>query len=121
MLISGKRQNRSVLLPEEPGMESLSLCKFSRSDALASSGNRHPLDEFFASVAQLEEGASQDWLSESEDLAFSICLDPVFPGFAFLRVYLGSTSDDDCDWQIKGSLLVTPTQVEIFAKDLSAI
>ncbi|PJY97015.1 hypothetical protein COO64_08660 [Pseudomonas donghuensis] len=91
------------------------------SERISAADNRHPLDEFFASVAQLEEGASQDWLSESEDLAFSICLDPVFPGFAFLRVYLGSTSDDDCDWQIKGSLLVTPTQVEIFAKDLSAI
>ncbi|UNM22900.1 hypothetical protein K0P33_21870 [Pseudomonas sp. ArH3a] len=91
------------------------------SERICASDNRHPLDEFFASVVLLEEGDSQDWLSESQDLAFSICLDPAFAGFVFLRVYLGSTSDDDCDWQINGSLLVTPTQVETFAKELSAI
>jgi hypothetical protein len=79
------------------------------------------LDGFFASVGQLEEGVSKEWLSESEDFALSACLDPHFPGLVFLRVYLGSTSDDDCDWQINGSLLVLPSQVERFAKDLSAI
>lgn len=79
------------------------------------------LDEFFASVAQLEEAASKDWLSECEDFALSACLDPDFPGLVSLRVYLGSTSDDDCEWQINASLLVTPSQVEHFAKDLSAI
>lgn len=59
--------------------------------------------------------------SESEDFALSTCLYPHFPGLVFLRIYLGSTSDDDCDWQINGSLLILPSQVERFAKDLSAI
>lgn len=89
------------------------------SESISSSDNRRRLDEFFASLAPVEK-ASQDWRSETEDLAFSACLDPFFPGFVFLRVYLGSTSDDDCDWQINGSLLVTSAQIETFAKDLSA-
>ena len=87
-----------------------------------SSADHQPrLDGFLASVGQLEDGVSKEWLSESEDFALSACLDPHFPGLVFLRVYLGSTSDDDCDWQINGSLLVLPSQVERFAKDLSAI
>lgn len=91
------------------------------SEWISAADNQHLLDEFFASVAQLEEGASKDWLSESEDFAISACLDPAFPGFVFLRVYLGSTSDDGCDWRINASLLVLPSQVERFAKDLSTI
>ncbi|WP_236190757.1 DUF6228 family protein [Pseudomonas pharyngis] len=89
------------------------------SESISSSDNRHRLDAFFTSIAPSEDD-SQDWRSETEDLAFSASLDPSFPGFVFLRVYLGSTSDDDCDWQINGSLLVTPAQIEMFAKDLSA-
>jgi hypothetical protein len=87
-----------------------------------SSADHQPrLDGFVASVGQLEEGVSKEWLSESEDFALSASLDPHFPGLVFLRVYLGSTSNDDCDWQINGSLLVLPSEVERFAKDLSAI
>lgn len=89
------------------------------SESISSSDNRHRLDAFLSSIAPSEDD-SQDWRSETEDLAFSASLDPSFPGFVFLRVYLGSTSDDDCDWQINGSLLVTPAQIEMFAKDLSA-
>lgn len=83
--------------------------------------NQQSLGEFFTSVAQLNDETPHGWLADSEDLAFSAFLDPVFPGFVFLHVYLGSTSDDDCEWQINGSLLVTPAQVEVFAKELSAI
>ncbi|WP_350024072.1 hypothetical protein [Pseudomonas protegens] len=82
---------------------------------------QQPLDEFFMLVAQLEEGITQDWLSESQDLAFSASRDPLFPGLVFLRIYLGSTSDDDCDWQINGSLLLAPTQVALFAEKLKQI
>ncbi|WP_339471120.1 DUF6228 family protein [Pseudomonas sp. EL_65y_Pfl1_R83] len=91
------------------------------SEWISSADNQHLLDGFFASVSQLEEGVSKDWLSESEDFAISACLDPAFPGSVFLRVYLGSTSDDGCDWQINASLLVLPSQVERFAKELSAL
>ena len=91
------------------------------SEWISAADNQHQLDGFFASVAQLEENASKDWLSESEDFAISAGLDPAFPGFVFLRVYLGSTSNDGCDWQINASLLVLPSQVERFAKDLSVI
>lgn len=83
--------------------------------------NLRLLDDFFASLAQLEEGTPKDWLSESQDFAVSARLDPAFPGLVFLRVYLGSSSDDDCNWQINASLLVLSSQVERFAKDLSAI
>ena len=89
--------------------------KFSAGDA------QQPLDEFFRSAARLEEDVTQDWLSEGQDLAFSAGRDPLFPGFVFLRLYLGSTSDDDCDWQINGSLLLTPTQIELFAEKLKQI
>ncbi|MBS7562713.1 MULTISPECIES: hypothetical protein [Pseudomonas] len=82
---------------------------------------QQPMDEFFRSLAQLEEGTAQDWLSEGQDLAFSASRDPLFPGLVFLRIYLGSTSDDDCDWQINGSLLLTPTQVALFAEKLKQI
>ncbi|WP_265533894.1 hypothetical protein [Pseudomonas saponiphila] len=82
---------------------------------------QQPLDEFFMLAAQLEEGITQDWLSESQDLAFSASRDPLFPGLVFLRIYLGSTSDDDCDWQINGSLLLAPTQVALFAEKLKQI
>ncbi|WP_242487085.1 DUF6228 family protein [Pseudomonas sp. TH32] len=91
------------------------------SEWISAADNQHLLDGFFTTIAQLEEGDSKDWLSESEDFAISACLDPAFPGFVFLRIYLGSTSDDGCDWQINASLLVLPSQVELFAKDLSAL
>ncbi|WP_054064245.1 DUF6228 family protein [Pseudomonas asplenii] len=91
------------------------------SEKISATDNPKALDEFFASVAQLEEGVTQDWLSESQDFAISAFLDPLFPGFVFLRVYLGSTSNDDCDWQINGSLLLTPTQISVFATELMSI
>ncbi|BAQ81251.1 hypothetical protein [Pseudomonas sp. St29] len=80
-----------------------------------------PLEEFFMLAAQLEEGVTQDWLSEGQDLAFSASKDPFFPEGVFLRIYLGSTSDDDCDWQINGSLLLTPPQIALFAEKLKQI
>ncbi|PCR94475.1 hypothetical protein C1X59_17120 [Pseudomonas sp. FW215-R2] len=82
---------------------------------------QQPLDAFFASVAQIKVGVDQDWLSESQDFSLSATLDPFFPGFIYLRVYLGSTSDDACDWQMNGSFLVTPEQVSQFAKALLSI
>ncbi|MFJ7141467.1 hypothetical protein [Pseudomonas protegens] len=42
-----------------------------------------PLEEFFMLAAQLEEGVTQDWLAEGQDLAFSASRDPLFPGVVF--------------------------------------
>jgi hypothetical protein len=86
-----------------------------------STNTQQPLDEFFASVARLKAGVDQDWLSECQDFSVSATLDPFFPGFIYLRVYLGSTSDDACDWQMNGSFLVTPDQVSQFANALLSV
>lgn len=79
------------------------------------------LCEFFGLAAQLIEGNTCDWLSECQDFAVFVSTDALFPGQISLRIYLGSTSDDDCDWQINGSLIVEREQLSRFAEELALI
>ena len=88
-------------------------------DQYPADSRQEALSEFFTLVAELTEGNTRDWLAQCQDLAINASADALFPGQILLRLYLGSTSDDDCDWQINSSLLATPEQVRRFAQKLA--
>ena len=74
-----RRYHGSCLIPCASGRTGCIVVRLSGTDLhaeitsewISATDNQHLLDGFFASVAQLEKGASKDWLSESEDFAIS--------------------------------------------------
>lgn len=92
------------------------LCASAYVTSFASSPDDRACWQYFRDVARLRGERSHDWISECQDLSFSAQADPAFPGHILLSVYLGSTSDDDCDWQVKGTLLLSPQQIADFAE-----
>jgi hypothetical protein len=73
------------------------------------------LADFLRESAFLQTGSCSEWRSACEDLAFTVSAEPEFLGSILLRVYMGSNSDDDCDWQVDVSLLLSPEQLRSFA------
>lgn len=73
------------------------------------------LAHFLANAASVNQGQSFDWLSFCQDLCFKVSSEPEFENYIFLRVYMGSNSNDDCDWQVNASLLLRPEQLYHFA------
>lgn len=73
------------------------------------------LATFLATAASIKLGESPEWLSFCQDLSFSASMEPGFDGLILLKVYIGSNSDDECDWQINASLLVEPEKLYSFA------
>lgn len=77
-----------------------------------------PLATFLAESASLQTGQSFEWLSLCQDLAFTVSAESEFGSLLLLRVYMGSNSNDECDWQVNASLLLRPEQLRSFAGEV---
>ncbi|WP_271103456.1 hypothetical protein [Pseudomonas tohonis] len=86
--------------------------------SIASSPDNRACWQYFKAVARIDGEQTHHWLSECQDLNFSASIDPAFPDQILLSVHLGSSSDDDCDWQINGTLLLSSQQIDDFAEAL---
>jgi hypothetical protein len=89
--------------------------------SIASSPDSRTCWQYFKAVARIEGEQTYHWLSECQDLNFSASTDSAFPDQILLSVHLGSTRDDDCDWQINGTLLLSYQQVDDFAEALKGL
>lgn len=74
-----------------------------------------PLANFLANAASVKAGQSLEWLSSCQDLRFTVSSEPEFEDYIFLRIYIGSNSNDECDWQVNATLLLRPDQLYHFA------
>ncbi|MES2791651.1 MAG: hypothetical protein V4719_18675 [Planctomycetota bacterium] len=79
------------------------------------------LSSFLKKAALRQTALPAERRSLCEDLAFTVSNEPHFEGFLLLRVYIGSNSDDESNWQVNASLLVTPEKLLSFASSVSGM
>ena len=65
------------------------------------------LSSFLKKAALRQTALPAEWRSLCEDLTFTVSNNLHFEGL-LLRVYIASNSDDESDWQVTATLLVTP-------------
>lgn len=75
-----------------------------------------PLAVFLQQAADLQPDATSEWRTACRDLSFQLSAGDFEDGLLLLKVTLWSTSDDECDWHVTGSLLLTPSQLRAFAR-----
>lgn len=78
------------------------------------------LPDFLAKAAHQPIANISEWRSLCQELAITVSTEPEFSGFVLLRVNMGSTSDDECDWQLSATLKVKPQQLIDFAAVLAS-
>ncbi|WP_025131394.1 hypothetical protein [Pseudomonas sp. PH1b] len=77
-----------------------------------------PLPDFLRLAADLSSGTPLQWRSMCLELGFQASVSTFAAAPLMLRVFMGSTSDDECDWQVNASLLLCPVQLREFADAL---
>ena len=112
----------SITSCQEPGNEVISVrlegTKFYAeisTDNEPSAVESGQLAHFLANAASIEKSQSLEWLSFCQDLRFKVSSEPEFENYIFLRIYMGSNSNDECDWQVNAALLLRPEQLYQFA------
>jgi hypothetical protein len=76
------------------------------------------LSSFFSKASHAQSNGPAEWLSFCQDLAFTVSTEPEFNNALFLRIYMGSNSEDESDWQVNASLIVTKEQLLSFASSI---
>jgi len=112
----------SITSCQKPGNEIISVrLEGTKFHAEITAGNEPSAEEsgqlahFLANAASVKTGQSLEWLSSCQDLRFTVSSEPEFENYIFLRIYIGSNSNDECDWQVNAALLLKPEQLYHFA------
>lgn len=78
------------------------------------------LAEFFLQAAQALPEEPLQWRSACLDLALQVTAGADWQPLRILKVSLWSTADDASDWQVNASLLLSPDQLQAFARQVLA-
>ena len=112
----------SITSCQEPGNEIIRVrLEGTKFHAEITAGNEPSAEEsgqlahFFANAASVKTGQSLSWLSSCQDLLFTVSSESEFENYIFLRVYIGSNTNDECDWRVNADLLLRPEQLYHFA------
>ena len=106
------RQGNGVIIAQLTGTKFLAEVAVGNEPSSEEAG---PLAAFLEKAASFKAGQAANWLSLCQDLGFTVTVEPEFSGRILLRVYMGSNSNDECDWQVNASLLLRPEQLRRFA------
>lgn len=82
--------------------------------------NDLPLADFLATAVHQITEHKAEWRSFCQELSITVSTEPAFSGFILLRINMGSTSDDECDWQLSATLKLKPQQLIDFAAVLAS-
>ncbi len=89
-------------------------------DATPAAENNVSLACFLTNAAHQITEHKAEWRSFCQELSITVSTEPAFSGFVLLRVNMGSTSDDECDWQLSATLKLKPQQLIDFAAVLAS-
>lgn len=89
-------------------------------DATSAAENGIPLASFLTETAYRLTEQTAEWRSFCQELSVTVSTEPEFTGFVLLRINMGSTSDDECDWQLSATLKLPTEQLIGFAACLAS-